>query len=182
MEPEIYERIKKEQKDYETIAKGDYSEIEDLEKQELIKRYLYLKKLKKEIDKTRFYDGENPDIPALIIDNYGYGQIKKTNEIWVSIMDLANYDNIMPNMPKDTILYIYWDLENKSKEIIILVSEKEDFESSHNVVTGNMEILDPIGRYYNTRYQFFKMLLEEGQEVAVSYILNKYGVNKGKSR
>ncbi len=188
MEQEIYEKIKKEQKDYETLSQDDYSEIKKLEKEELVKRYLYLKKVKDEIDKMRFYDGKNPDIPALIIDNYGYGQIKKTNEIWTPILEFPKetfedfFKKSLPDIPPKTMLTMYWDLENRKKEIYIPEFEKKEFESTHKVITGNMEIRDAEGRYYNTRYQFFKILLEEGQEEAVSYIIDKYGVNKGMSR
>ena len=84
MEKEILEMIKKEVSDMEKIAVRDYSEIEKLEKDPNVQRYIYLKGLKENRDLIEYgargiiYD---------IIEKYGHGLIKESNNIWCFLFE-----------------------------------------------------------------------------------------------
>ena len=188
MEIELYEKIKKRQEEYEKLAKGDYSEILKLKQTELVKRYLYLIELKEYVDETNFYDGKDPNIAVEVIEKYGTGKIHRTNEIWMSIIEFSKEDyekffnKPLPNISNGTMVTMYWDIENKAREVVIPAEAKDEFESTHRVISGDLSILDAWDRYFNARYQFFNIMFSEGQEVAVAKILETYGINKSKTR
>ncbi len=188
MEQDLYEKIQERKKEYEKMASGNYKELEELEKNSLVKRYIYLTKLKEYVDRTNFFDGEDPNIVIDTLRDYGNGKINETNEIWVFIRDFSVkdykkvYNQVVIDKPEDAMVAVYRDAENNQREIVISLEDKEEFERTHKVVTGDMTILNEEDRYFNTRWQFFKLMIEEGQEVAVSKILEKYGVNKGRNR
>lgn len=68
---------------------------------------------------------------------------------------------------KDKIVCIYLDIENSKKVIVIPLEEQDAFESVNKTIRGKRTILDAQDRYFNTRYEYFNLCINEGQETAV---------------
>ena len=84
MEKDILEIIKREASDIKKIADGDYSEISELEKDPIVQRYLYLKCLKESRDLIEY---GNRCIVGKVIEKYGHGLIKDSNNIWCFLFE-----------------------------------------------------------------------------------------------
>ena len=161
MEQEILETIKQKYNDMTKISKNDYSELEELEKNPVVQRYLYLKKLKESNEELAYHGASiysHHIIIGNILDEYGNGKIKKTNNIWCYLFE--NGDAV-----------VYCDIENKSRITCISKDIQEEFENTNKVVYGSNYIRDYSDRYYNTRYKFFNWCIEEGQEEAVNKVM-----------
>lgn len=179
MEKDILEMIKREASDMKKIADRDYSEISELEKDPIVQRYLYLKGLKESRDLIE--DGKRC-IVGKVIDKYGHGLIKDSNNIWCFLFESdakAIREVFFPgifldgNVRDDQVIVVYRDLENSERINFITKDKQEEFEATHKVVFGKSSILDPAGRYYNTRHQFFEDCINDGQEAAVKKVLSK---------
>ena len=177
MEKEILEKMIEEYKDMEKIADKDFSELDELEKNPAVRRYLYLSALKNDRDIVEY--GK-----LYIVDNImkkdGYGAIKETNNIWCYMFETKakNITGVfLPNIDKDKVVVVYWDLENNTKYVVIPKEEQKEFEAKNKVVYGNIRIGDYTDRYYNTRHKFFEDCIKVGQEEAVQKILTKTNQN-----
>ena len=176
MENEIIKTIKTDCDSMRKLANGDYSEIKELEKNPAVIRYLYLTDLRYSHD---IVDHKEKHITDLIIEKYGSGAIKETNNIWCYLYDTAasrikDVSTVNPNSFDDNeVVAIYRDIEDSTRIMAIKKEEKESFEASHKVVFGDSQILDGNDRYYNTRRMFFDACIKESQEEAVEKLLTK---------
>jgi hypothetical protein len=174
MEKEILEAMKKEYKDMETIANRDHSEFKELENDPKVQRYLYLKKL---MDSRTLIESGTKYIADELVDKYGSGKIRQSNNIWCYYFEnegkkLKYYIYTeKEDFTDDDIVVVYIDIENEHRTVAIKKENQEEFEKNNIVVYGNMSIQDPYDRYYNTRLQFFKECLANGQEAAVTKML-----------
>ncbi len=177
MNKETLESIKKEYKEMEEIANGDYSAIKELENNPIVKKYLQLKNLK-------YQARSEDDIIYSIINNYSYGNIKETNGILVYLVERVAerakvlYDDEefkkkynLDSYRDDQVLVFYRDLENFEINYVIKKEDQEEFEKTHTVIYGKPTIFDHEDRYHNARYNFFRTLINDGQEEAVSRAL-----------
>ena len=162
MKKEILEMIKKDYSDMKKIANGDYSEILELEKNPVVERYRYLVSLKESKDLKEY--GEKC-IVSKIMDKYGHGAIKETNDIWCFLFEAA--ENYSKGNEENITMAVYRNIEDGSKIIAISKGSREEFEETHNVVFGKSQIEDYSDRYNNVKYEFFNDCITDGQEVAV---------------
>ncbi len=178
MNKEILNQIKQEYQEMAKISKGDFSEITELEKNPIVQRYKHLMRIK-ETCYGRDSDYEESYIFNEIINKFGNGIIKETNKIWFYFlnMPLSKYEEIfnksLGGMNRDSIVSVYLNLENAKEVIAIPLEKKTDFESKNIVVRGKQSIDDPSDRYYNKRYNFFKLCITEGQDLAIKRMLEK---------
>ena len=84
MEKDILEMIKQDYSDMEKISTRDYSEIAELEKNPIVQRYRYLIGLKESRDLIEY--GKRC-IVGKIIEKYGHGLIKESNNIWCLLFE-----------------------------------------------------------------------------------------------
>lgn len=179
MKKEILEEIKKEAEDIKKIAKGDFKEIDELEKNSVVMRYLHLLNLKETFEYTCGYNIDECTIEYLV-EKYGKGVIQESNNVWYYVFKISaekceKYFNYPLNdFDKNCEVLVYMDIEDSERKIIISESEQEEFESTHNIIAGNLSIYDEMDRYYNVRSEFFRSCLKEGNDVAVQKILSKY--------
>ena len=173
MKNSIFDSIKKDREDMVKIINRDYGEIKELENNPAVQRYLHLKSLEKSRD---LLERGEKGIVGIVIEKYGHGLIKETNNIWCYLyeLDSSKAKEISLQSGDDNIqMVVYIDIENSSRVIAISKEEKEEFEATHKVVYGNQRIGNPIDRYYNTRHYFFEYCLKDGQDKAVKKILTK---------
>lgn len=175
MEKDLYLKMLQDYKDMNCIANHDDTEMEELLKDSKVQRYLYLKELRENAYRYR----DKSRIIGSLIDNYGYGAIKETNNIWYyflegKVKDIKRFAHEeLEKMEEQQEAIIYLDLENNER-IRIVKKEKQDvFEDNNYVVYGNMDIRDALDRYYNTRKPFFQDCLELGQATAIKKILTR---------
>lgn len=109
-------------------------------------------------------------ITSKIIEKYGNGLIKDSNNIWCYLYHTFDRDH-------SKTIVVYQDLENSTKYMTIDVDKQDEFEATHNVVYGNLDIRDYNDRYYNIKHQFFEDCINDGQEIAVQKVLSK-GIKK----
>lgn len=178
MENEILDKIKKEYKDIRDTLNNNFREISRLEETSTVKRYNYLKNLR---DRARSGEFEKDrDVLDYCLEEYGYGKPRKTNEIWLYMLEcpIATYEKLFKvrllEQDKSKTVILYIDLENRTKRSIVLKENQEEFERTHRVIYGKEHILDCYDRYYNARREFFVSCLENGQEKAVQMILTRY--------
>ena len=176
MENDILEKMRQESADMTKIARGDYSEIEELKMNPAVKRYLYLQELKDSRDLIE--DGERIVVGKLI-GKYGSGLINKTNNIWCCLCEVpasiakSVFGIKLATANENERVIVYFDIENAAIKVAIKKEEQADFEASHKVVFGKQTIYDCTDRYFNTRQQFFSDCIEHGQEVSVQRLLEK---------
>lgn len=169
-------KIVKEYKDIKKIVEGDFSEIEELEKDPIIQRYNYLMMLK---DK-RFDFETDRAIEGHLLSEYCQGYIEETNGIWCLVYEMSvqkyedGFNTTLNEYDKDDMVLVYFDLENNQRHTVISKEEQETFESSHDVIYGKPSITDGCDRYYNVRRAFLDLCLKEGQDVAVKKVLTMY--------
>ncbi len=174
MEQEILDAMRKERKDMETIANRDFSELEELKKDPKVQRYISLKEL---IDSNSVTVYGTRFIVNDLMEKYGSGKIQYTNNIWCyffeDVFKKVKYYNFSINdeFKDDDIVVLYIDIENDNRMIAIKKEKQEEFEKNNIVVYGKMSILDPNDRYYNTRIQFFRECLENGNEAGLAKML-----------
>ena len=179
MQKELYDQIQKDYSDYKRMVNKDYEELEELENNPIVKRYKYLLQLKDDIARTNFYDGKNPDFICEVINRYGKGLITETLNIWAWFLNISvgKYEEIfkktLEGMDKDGMISVYIDIENSKVVKVIPLEQKDTFEKENRVVKGNMSIYDASDRYYNTRYKFFKLYVNEGEDIAVKTIIEQ---------
>ena len=159
MEKEVLDLIKEKYHDMKKISNGDYSELEELENNPIVKRYLYLNSLK---ESRELKENKESEIIDNIMKEYGYGEIKENNNIWCYLYT-SEEDNYA----------VYKNVEDGSKLAVINSDEIGKFESKNIIVYGNLEILDFYDRYYNLRYDYFKDCIDYNQYVAVKKLLKK---------
>lgn len=180
MKESILRRLVEEYNDIKKISAGDFSEIEQLEENPMIQRYKHLLKLKE----ARFELDNEDRISGHILSEYGQGLIQETNNIWCLAYEISAqkyeewFNESLIDFDKNSIVLVYFDIENNQRHIVIRKEEQECFEQNHNVITGNLSILDNIDRYYNVRDEFFRSCIKDGQEVAIQKILTKYAKEK----
>lgn len=177
MEKDIVEAIKRDCADMQMMVNKDYSELEELKNNPAVQRYLYLEKLK---DERSLVERKERAITDEIIEKYGAGAIKETNNIWCFLYEIPGkrinkyfyfvYADFFND--NDTVA-LYCDIENSSRQVAIISNRKDEFEATHLVVYGNRDIYDGKGRYYNTRYQFFDDCIKYGQIEAVQKVLSR---------
>ncbi len=180
MEKDILEMIKREVSDMTKIADGDYSEIAELEKNPIVRRYLYLKSLEESRD---LIEHGRRCIVGRIIDKYGHGVIKESNNIWCFLFEAeakkvkgSSFEHF-DKVDEDQIVVVYRDIEDSSRIIAISKDNQGKFEATHNVVFGNLQILDYSDRFYNTRHKFFENCITDGQDTTVQKILSRHKDN-----
>ena len=127
MEKEILDKLKKDYDDIVGAINTDFHEIEELEKNPIIRRYFKLK----EWQQTAYHGYLKNDYG--IIHYLMNSEIKDTNGIYVYMWSdtLGNFeknsgksfDNI--SLDKDIIVIYYVDLENSSKWELVM-SEYQD--------------------------------------------------------
>lgn len=176
MNKEIIKQIRQEYNDFDKISKGNLQEIKELEQNPIVQRYRYLLNIKDSIEriddcyKQAYIVGE-------IIDKYGSGLIEPTNNLWFWFLDcsVSQYERMFKTVSektdKDKIVCIYLDLENSKKVIAIPIEEQDNFETMNKVIRGNRTIFDAQDRYFNTRYKYFNLCINEGQETAIKTML-----------
>lgn len=180
MKETVFKQMTEKYKDIKKISEGDFSEIDELEKNPIVQRYNYLLGLK-----NSRYEFENEDrIAGYLLRKYGYGFIQETNDIWCLVYEISVqqyeewFKTSLSEYDKNSTVLVYYDIENNQKHIAISKDEQENFESTHNVIFGKLSIKDDEDRYYNVRHEFFSTCLNEGQEVAIQRILKKYSKDK----
>ncbi len=175
MNKELYDEIVTTYNDYKAAMDDDSTELKELENNPIVKRYLLLKDIH---DKKSYYFNER-HILGEIISKYGNGRIKETNNLWYKFLEgsVSKIKRFSPkkleNMDDEQIAIIYWDIEDSTRDLVILKEDEQLFEKTHNVVYGNTDILDAADRYYNTRHKFFEKCIEQGQDAAVKMLLKK---------
>lgn len=176
MNKEIIQQIRQEYNDCYKISKGDLQEIKELERNPIVQRYRYLLNIKDSIEriddcyKQSYIVGE-------IINKYGNGFIESTNNLWFWFLDcsISQYEKMFKTISeetdKDRIVCIYLDIENSKKVIVIPFEERDAFETINKVIRGKRTILDSQDRYFNARYEYFNLCINEGQETAIKTML-----------
>lgn len=178
MNREILEKMKQDFNDMDKILKGDFSEITELEKNPIVERYKYLLDIKKSYSSTDDYYRQS-HIFGEIINKYSTGLIEQTNNIWFWFFNVpvSKYEEIfrtsLDGNAKDSIIAVYIDLENSKRVITIPIDKQDDFESTNNVIRGKRSIFDSADRYYNARYEFFNLCINEDQDLAVKMMLQE---------
>lgn len=176
MEKDILEMIRQDYCDMRKISDGDYSEIIELEENPVVQRYRYLIGLKESRDLREY--GKRC-IVGKIIEKYGHGVIKESNNIWCLLFESeAKYIKGIPfdcfdQIDEEQIVVVYRDVEDSSRTVAISKDRQEEFEATHNVIFGDSQILDYSDRYYNIRHKFFNDCVIDGQDAAVEKILSK---------
>lgn len=178
MNKEILQQIKQEYNELHKISEGDLQEIKELEQNPIVQRYRYLLNLKDSF--ARIDDCYKQSyIYSEIINKYGNGLIEPTNNLWFWFFDISvsQYEKMFKTVSnetdKDRIVCIYLDLENSKKIIAIPLEEQDAFEAMNKVIRGKRTIYDAQDRYFNTRYEYFNLCINEGQETAIKTMLNK---------
>ncbi len=176
MNKEIIQQIRQEYNDFYKISKGDLQEIKELEQNPIVQRYRYLLNIKDSFE--RIDDCyKQAHIVGEIIDKYGRGLIEPTNNLWFWFLDcsVSQYEKMFKTISKETdkdrIVCIYLDIENSKKVIAIPIEEQDTFESVNKVIRGKRTILDANDRYFNTRYKYFNLCINKGQEIAIETML-----------
>lgn len=178
MNNKILEKIKQDFVDIDKISKGDFSEITELEKNPIVQRYKYLLDIKNSYFITDSNNNQS-HIFGEIINKYSTGLIEQTNNIWFWFLNMpvGKYEEIfstsLSKTDKDSIIAVYMDLENSKKVITIPIDKQDDFESANYVIRGNRSIVDSGDRYYNARYEFFKLCVSGDQNLAVKMMLEE---------
>ena len=114
-----------------------------------------------------------------LIDKYGNGLIKNTNNLWVWLLetDINNYERLfktsLEETDKNKIINVYVDLENSNIVTCVTLEDKDHFEETHNVLKGKRTIIDFNDRYFNLRYEFFKLSLNYEQKDVVKKLLEE---------
>lgn len=172
MKKSVLRRIIEEYKNIKKIAEGDFSEIEELEKNPIQRYKKYLLMLKE----SRFEFKNEDRIIGQILSDYS----QETNIIWCFVYEMSVqkyeecFNETLKEYDKNSTVLVYFDIENSQRYITINKEEQESFESTHKVIRGNLSIQDGADRYYNVRHEFFSSCLEDGQDVAIQKILTKY--------
>ncbi len=176
MNNKIYEEIVEKAKSMEKIVEEDYSEIEELEKNPIVQKYLYLMDLKKDHDLA---DDGKFAIPYKLATEYAE-TIKETNNIWFMFCELSAeracelVDIDVPyGISNNEMVVIYRDIENVNRYNVISKKERESFEATHNIAYGNTEIEEPFGRYFDARRDFFDDCIKHTQDYAIQKVLKK---------
>ncbi len=178
MNKEILKQIKQEYNELHKIAKGDLKEIEELEKSPIVQRYKYLLNIKKSFDRVDDCYRQS-HIFGEIINKYGNGLIEPTNNLWFWFLDgsVSKYEEmfktVLDETDKDRIVCIYLDLENSKKVIVVPIEEQDTFEAMHKVIRGKRTIFNAQDRYFNARYEYFNLCINEGQEIAIRTMLHE---------
>ena len=114
-----------------------------------------------------------------LMDKYGTCLIKETNNLWFFLndMQIAKYEEIfatkIDGYDKNKIASVYIDIENSSKVLCIPLEEQVKFEEENNIIRGKRSIRDYWDRYYNIRYEFFKLCIENNAAYAVKKLLEE---------
>lgn len=178
MNKETFEQIKKDYTDMDKISRGDFSEIDELEKSPIVQRYNYLLDMKKSYHGIDNYYRES-HIFSEIINKYSNGLIEQTNNIWFWFCDISikEYEKMfstsLDNDDKDSIIAVYIDLENSKRVATIPINKQVEFESTNNVIRGKRTIIDSADRYYNARYEFFNACVNKGEKPAVEMMVQE---------
>ena len=180
MKDSVLKRISDEYKDIKMITEGDFSEIEELEKDPTVRRYKHLLALK-----SARFEFENEDIIiGHLMSMFEQRCAEDTNDIWCLVYELPynvyeeRFNSTVDGASNDSPVLVYFDIENNQRHVAITKSEQESFESTHRVVVGKLSIQDSADRYYNVRQEFYQSCIKDGQEVAVKKILKKYSKPK----
>ena len=179
MEKKIYKKIKQDYNYMYKFSKHNYYELRKLEKSSIIRKYKHLLKLKKLSQYLKCTNSDKSNIIHEIINMYSYGAIRKTNNILYPYLEITvkEYEEIynckLDKKCKDSIIVIYLDIENSKKQVIIDLTDKENFEANNKIVKGDESIPNFIDRYYNLKYEFFKLCLYYDQDLALKQIMGK---------
>ncbi len=171
---EILMEIKREYEDGLIAINNNFMELEELEKDSKVQRYIELANLKEIVDslpKNEVYD----EFLSALVAKFGNGYIKDTNGVLVfmgvdSNIELQTKDKITQDIAK------YLHLENSKREIIIPFDDIGEFEENYKygILYGDTTIKDNYLRYIMLRTEFFQRCLFEGQEPAVKHMLSLY--------
>ena len=160
------EKMQQDYNDVKKVVNGDYSEIEKLEQDPAVKRYLFLKSLKDDVSLA--YGGESSAIDY-IMRKYGRGEIKDSDTTWFfyfedvskELLHAKNVYEYFEEVPDNQMMVVYVAIENDRRIIAISKDKQEEFEREHTVVYGKESILDRRDRYYNEKYRIFERLLSK---------------------
>ena len=173
MEKEILEKIKLDIEDIKKLLDTNLAEMKELEQHAIVKRYMRLARLKYELDHGLSLKSDY-EIVRHEYWKYTQGSIQETNEIWF-LVGIYNYEEYYEAFDEKTDnqedVLVYINLENEQMHIGISLDEREDFESTHNVIVTNKQ--NAWHEYYKTRETFFMCCINEGQEAAIKRVLKK---------
>ena len=174
MKKEIYDAMMEYYDSSYKILTGDYSELEELEKDPKVQKYITLQELK-----SNPYPPQNKD--ELINEcqkKFGIN-LEKTNDIWVFMCELPyvsctlRFKAFLDEKYINQNISIYQNIESRVLKFVA-EEDKKEFESKHKVIDGNPDISDFFDRYNNVRFNFFKSMINDGQEKAVEKKLSLY--------
>ena len=176
MELEILENLRLDIEDVKEIIRSDFEEMQELEKNPKVKRYVHLLHLKEELENGSNLNNDK-EIAIHELGKYTQGVIQETNDIWFLFgkytkEEYLNTFDTTTNVEDDFLLYI--NLENEKMHNCIAPSKQLDFESEHTVIKTNKK--NDWQEYYKVRDRFFVDCLKEGESVAYQKVLTKTNV------
>ena len=174
MKKEIYDAMMDYYDSSYRVLTGDYSELEELEKDPKVQKYIILQKLK-----SNPYAPQNKDeLVNECQEKFGV-DLEKANDIWVFMCELPyatctiRFKAALDEKYINQNIAVYRNIESRMLRFVARENKKE-FESKHKVIYGNPNIFDYNDRYNNARFNFFKYMISDGQEKAVEKILSLY--------
>lgn len=173
MEQEILENLRLDIEDVKEIIRSNFEEMQELEKNPKVKRYIHLLHLKEELENGLSLNNDK-EIAIHELGKYTQGVIQETNDIWFLIgkYTLEEYLDTFGTTPsiKDNFL-LYVNLENEKMHNCIMPSSQLDFESEHTVIKTNKK--NDWQGYYKMRNKFFVDCVKEGETTAYQKVLTK---------
>lgn len=173
MEQEILENLRLDIEDIKEIIRSNFEEMQELEKNPKVKRYIHLLHLKEELENGSQLENEK-EIAIHELNKYTQGVIQETNDIWFLFGKYTSEEYIStfattPSIKDDFLLYI--NLENEKMHKCIIPSKQLEFESEHTVIKTNKN--NNWQGYYKIRNKFFIDCLREGEDKAYQKVLTK---------
>ena len=174
MKKEIYDAMMDYYDSSYRVLTGDYSELEELEKDPKVQKYITLQELK-----SNPYAPQNKDeLVNKCQEKFGV-DLEKANDIWVFMCELPyatciiRFKAVLDEKYINQNIAVYRNIESRMLRFVA-EEDKKKFESKHRVIEGNPDISDFNDRYNNARFNFFKSMINDGQEKAVEKILSLY--------
>ena len=151
-----------------------------LMKDEDVQKYALQKSVDKCCKKGRLK--KETAIVEAVVNVYGFGAIKETNEIWCYLFTTtADKSRNIPGAEKlkpDQEVAIYQDIENSCRYVAVATDKQKEFEQTHKVAYGDTKISSFEDRYHNTRKKFFSECINGSQEEAIKKVLVRSGSKK----
>ena len=174
MKKEIYDDMMDYYDSSYKILIGDYSELEELEKDPKVQKYIILQELK-----NNPYPPQNKDELVNECQKKFGISLEETNDIWIFMCELPyescvlRFKAVLDKKYINQNIAVYRNIESRMLKFVT-EEDKKEFESKHIVIEGNLDISDFNDRYNNARFTFFKSMIDDSQEKAVEKILSLY--------